>query len=61
MGATHEEHLKNLKQVFARLLEYGLRLKKDKCSLLQPPVAYLGYIIDAGGLHPNTWKGGSKQ
>ena len=46
-----EEHLKNLEQVFERLLERGLWLKKQKCQLMQPSVAYLRYVVDAEGIH----------
>ena len=51
-GKTDQEHLRNLEQVFKRLLEHDLRLKKKKCQLLQPSVDYLGYIVDAEGLRP---------
>ena len=51
-GRTEEEHLKNLEGVFGRLLQYGLRLKKEKCQFMRPSVAYLGYVIDADRLHP---------
>ena len=30
----------------------GLRLKLSKCKFMQPTVEYLGYRIDAQGLHP---------
>ena len=50
-GRTNEEHLANLEKVLQRLQQYGLRLKQEKCSFLQPSVEYLGYIIDAEGLH----------
>ena len=51
---TDEEHLENLENVLTRLQRYGLRLKKEKCFLLQPSVEYLGYVIDAEGLHAAT-------
>ena len=55
-GRTDEEHLENLEKILARLQQYGLRLKKDKCFLLQPSVEYLGYVIDAEGLHATPEK-----
>ena len=45
------EHLENLEQVFECLLEHGLQLKKEKCQLIQPSVAYLGYVVDAERLN----------
>ena len=55
-GNSDEEHLENLEGVFKQLSEYGLRLKKEKCLLMQPSVEYLGYIIDLEGLHATPKK-----
>ena len=55
-GNSDEEHLENLESVFKRLSEYGLRLKKEKCLLMQPSVEYLGYIIDSEVLHATPKK-----
>ena len=41
----------NLNDVLTRLESAGLRLKLSKCQLMQPTVDYLGYRIDAQGLH----------
>ena len=51
-GASHEEHVSNLKEVLSRLQQAGLRLRKDKCEFMVSSVKYLGHIIDANGLHP---------
>ena len=55
-GHTDEEHLENLEKVLQRLQQYGLRLKHEKCFFLQSSVEYLGYIIDAKGLHATPKK-----
>ena len=55
-GRTKEEHLQNLSQVLARLSEYGLKLKKQKCYFLEDSVEYLGYVIDSNGLHATPAK-----
>ena len=55
-GKTDEEHLRNVNMVLERLHEYGLRLKRGKCSFLQPSVRYLGYLIDKDGLHATPEK-----
>ena len=34
-GTSEEEHLRNLEQVLRRLQEYGIRMKRNKCSFLQ--------------------------
>ena len=44
-------HLKVLRQMLERLREFGLRLKRSKCKLMQPSVEYLGYGIDSQSLH----------
>ena len=46
-----EKHLKTLETVLCCLSEHGLRLKKSKCEFLKARVEYLGYCIDADGLH----------
>ena len=55
-GQNDEEHLKTLETVFCRLEDYGLRLKKSKCEYLKTKVEYLGYCIDADGLHKSPAK-----
>ena len=51
-----EEHLKTLQTVLCCLSEHGLRLKKSKCEFLKTRVEYLGYCIDADGLHKSPAK-----
>ena len=41
---------------FEEVENVGLRLKKDKCVFLVPSVIYLGYLIDAQGIHSVTEK-----
>ena len=36
----------------SRLQDAGLKLKRDKCLFMRSSVVYLGYLIDADGLHP---------
>ena len=42
--------------MLSRLKEVGLHLNRRKCLFLQPLVTYLGYRIDAEGLHPTECK-----
>ena len=49
-GRDDTEYLTNLQRVFERLQEYGVQLKKSKCSFMSKSVEYLGYKIDAKGL-----------
>ena len=55
-GKNDEEHLRNLEEVLKRLSDRGFRLKKGKCCLFKPSVEYLGYRVDADGLHTTTEK-----
>ena len=49
----NEEHLWNL-EVLKRLDENGFLSKRIKCGLMQPSVDYLGYLVDAEGIHATT-------
>ncbi len=53
---TKEEHVTALEEVLKRLEESGLRAWKDKCVFLAPSVEYLGFVIDAQGVHPTQEK-----
>ena len=54
-GSTHAEHLGNLREVFRRLKQRGLRIMKSKCSFMQSS-EYLGHIVNSKGLHANPEK-----
>ena len=51
-GETESDHMQSLEEVLKCLVKAGLRVKKHKCKFMAPSVAYLGYVIDAEGLHP---------
>ena len=51
-GKNEEDHNNNLDIVFQILKEAGFKLRKDKCSLGENCVKYLGHLIDSTGLHP---------
>ena len=55
-GATEEEHLERLEQVLKRLSEHGILCNRDKCFFFRPSVNYLGFRIDAQGLHATEEK-----
>ena len=40
-GKSEQEHLSALEEVLRRIMESGLRLRKDKCVFLAPSVVYL--------------------
>lgn len=55
-GSTEQEHLQNLEEVLQRLKQWGFRLKKRKCHLVQTFIECLGSRVDAEGLHTTTSK-----
>ena len=56
VGRTYDEHLQNLKAVFTRLREAGLKLKPKKCSLCSPQVEFLGHVVSAKGVSTDPKK-----
>ena len=55
-GENDDEHLANLTAVLSRLRTAGLRLKRVKCSFMEPSVTYMRFVIDAEGTHPTDEK-----
>ena len=50
-GPTDEAHLQTFEEVFRRLQNHGIRMKKSKCYFMRNSVTYLGHVIDAKGIH----------
>ncbi len=46
-----DTHLDNLKLVFQKLQEAGLKVKLTKCEFLKAKISFLGYVVDGGGIH----------
>ena len=55
-GKDDNDHVKNLKSVLQRLSDWGVRLKKSKCTFMKDNVEYLGFKIDKVGIHPTESK-----
>lgn len=53
---TFEQHLKDLEEVFQRLISSGLRLKPSKCHFCVDTVHYLGHVVSAKGISPDPKK-----
>ncbi|XP_003726960.1 uncharacterized protein K02A2.6-like [Strongylocentrotus purpuratus] len=51
-GETQTKHEESLERVLHRFQEARVRLKREKCVFGTTEVVYLGYNIDAQGLHP---------
>ena len=53
-STTLQEHLTHLRKVIDRLKFANLKLKPSKCNFMKEEVEYLGHIITAAGLRPNS-------
>lgn len=53
---TFEKHLEVLQEVFRRLREANITVKKEKCQYCRPQLKYLGYVVDKHGLHVDPEK-----
>ncbi|XP_063377580.1 uncharacterized protein K02A2.6-like [Cydia fagiglandana] len=51
-GRTLSEMWQRLDEVLTRIGKAGLRLNSNKCKLARQKVEFLGYVIDAVGIHP---------
>ena len=50
LGKTVDEHMENLKEVFMRFMQFGLKLKARKCELFQKEVKFLGRRVGGNGI-----------
>ena len=55
-GENLKVHNERLRDVFARLRSYNLKLQPDKCELLRKEVLYLGHRLTCKGLLPDESK-----
>jgi hypothetical protein len=55
-GKSFEDHLCNLRKVFDRLSEAGLKLKPKKCQFLQEEISFLGHIVSDSGIRTTLRK-----
>ena len=48
---TEEEHVEQLRIIFERLRQAGLKLKMSKCDFFKKHIQYLGHLISDKGIH----------
>ena len=53
---TIEEHIKHLETVFARLADFGLQIKPEKCKFANREINLLGYVLNEKGIKANPEK-----
>uniref|UniRef100_A0A5S6QL65 RNA-directed DNA polymerase n=1 Tax=Trichuris muris TaxID=70415 RepID=A0A5S6QL65_TRIMR len=56
VGRTLEEHNRNLKAVLNRVMEFGFRIRPEKCQIGVKEIRYLGYIVNEHGRRPDPDK-----
>ncbi|KRX13745.1 Transposon Ty3-I Gag-Pol polyprotein [Trichinella nelsoni] len=56
VAESQHELLEVLRRVFDRLRDAGIRLNREKCVFVSNSVEFLGYRIDAEGIHPSEKK-----
>ena len=49
---NEEDHLRHLEEVFHRLRQAGLKMKRLKCDFFKSEIHYLGHLISAYGISP---------
>ena len=55
-GSTYEETLQRLEMVMARLADFNLKVKPEKCNLFRKKLRYLGHLVAEGGISPDPEK-----
>ena len=53
---SFDQHLRDLEEVFKRLIQHNLTLKPSKCHFTAQQVDYLGHVISKEGTKPNPNK-----
>ncbi|XP_063545731.1 uncharacterized protein K02A2.6-like [Cydia strobilella] len=51
-GTDEAEHAARLARVLQRIQELGFTININKCQFSVPSVTFLGYVLDAKGIHP---------
>ena len=49
---SEEEHLQHLEEIFTRLCNFGLKMKREKCSFFKKYIQYQGHLVLEGGFEP---------
>ena len=52
-SSNFDEHMERVEQVLQRMREAGLKLKPEKCQMLQEEVTFLGHVVSEKGVQPN--------
>ena len=50
------EHLRHVQLVFDRIIQFNLKIRKEKCEFFRTELHYLGHVINAHGIQTNPEK-----
>jgi hypothetical protein len=56
LGRDTEEHIRNLRSVFERFRQVGLKLNPKKCHYFKQEVTYLGHVVSKNGIQTDPTK-----
>ena len=51
-----QDHLQVLRHTFSTLRQAGVKLKREKCVFMKKSIKYLGHVLNALGLCPDSEK-----
>ena len=49
---NEKEHLQHIEEIFTRLEQFGLKMKREKCDFFKKHIQYLGHLISEDGFTP---------
>ena len=52
-GKSFEEHMDRIEEVLEKIKAASLKLKPEKCFMLQKTVVFLGHVVSSEGVKPN--------
>ena len=52
-GENFDQHISRVSEVLERITQAGMKLKPEKCKLLQTEVVFLGHIVSKNGVMPD--------
>ena len=56
VSSTAEDHIHHLRSVFSRILDFGFKVRPEKCCFMLSSIRYLGSIVDSQGRRPDPEK-----
>lgn len=55
-GTSETDHDENVRALFKRIAEFGIRVRLEKCAFKEKCIKFLGFIVDSQGRRPDPEK-----